>query len=107
MNDLNLIIQRILNEPIDDPDILSEHLVKFSAHLYNIGKAKTDAEIAYAKVWSARRSEFKSDKQCDMSLKAVPEYQELKNRESAYLMAVEVIRSLKKRLAVLSDHIRI
>lgn len=104
MDDLNDIIQKLINqENVEDPNELSRYLIVFTANLYTISKQTTDADIAYAKLWSEKRTEYESDKSCDMGLKASREWKEWQNKKSAEKMATELIRSLKKRLAILQD----
>jgi hypothetical protein len=103
MDKLNDIIKKLIEGKTEDPDELSRYLVQFSSHLYEISKASTLAEIAYAKKWTEGRSKFTSDKQCEMALKDSKEWLEMQNRRSAEKMSQELIRSLKKRLQVLSD----
>ena len=107
MNELNEIIQKLIaREGIDDPNTLSDHLISFTARLYEIGKAVTDSEIAFANVWEAERTKYQSDRACDMALKKHPAWKEMQNKKSAEKMAIELLRSLKRKLGVLENQAR-
>lgn len=101
MNDLNDIVKGVIAGNNDDPNKLSNDLMKMTASIYEVGKRVTEYEIALAKKWSEVRSMYQSDKACDMSMKLTDEWKALKNAESAKTMLIELIRSSKKRLAYL------
>ena len=101
MNDLNDIVKGVLSGDNDDPDKLSNDLMKMTASIYDVGKRVTEYEIAVARKWSEVRTNYQSDKACDMALKLSDEWKALKNAESAKNMLIELIRSSKKRLAYL------
>lgn len=106
MNELNAIIQRLINGEADDPEQLSKDLLVMSANLFNVGQEVTAADIAYVKKWNEERIKHKTDKSCDMAIKAMPEYAEWEKKKNAYKMIVDVIRSAKKRLMILSEEKR-
>jgi hypothetical protein len=103
MDKLNDIIKILLEGKTDDPDILSDYLLQFTANMYFISKDATEAEVAYAKKWTEKRANYSSDRQCEMALKAEPEWIQMQNRRSAEKMAKEMVMSLKKKLQILSD----
>jgi len=102
MESLNEIIKKLIaGEGLDDPNTLSNYLISFTARLYEIDKAVTEAEIAYATKWEEERSNYQSDKRCDMAMKKTQEWKEMENKKSAAKMSLELLRSLKRRLGVL------
>ena len=106
MKELNDIIVQLMNidgEIYENPDELSKGLIVLSAHLYQIGARITEAECKYAGKWTAERIKYQSDKACEMALKMSEEYREMEARKNAQKMTIEIIRSIKKRLSVLSD----
>lgn len=92
---------------LDHPGQLSEALVILSGHMFNLGTKIIEAEVAYAKKWEELRPNCKTDKECDIKLKTQPEYTEMEQAKFAYKTTQEVIRSVKKRLAVLSDEAKL
>lgn len=107
MESLNDIVKKLIaGENLDDPNILSNYLVVFTAHLYEIDKSVTEAEIEFAKVWEAERHKYQSDKACDMALRKTPEWKNKENKKSAAKMSIELLRSLKRRLGVIEQEKR-
>jgi len=101
---VNDIVKKLIDGVCDDPDELSKDLLILSANMYNVGQSITTSEIKYAKKWTEERTKYKTDKETDTALKASQEYKDLEQNKNAYKMMLEVIRSAKKRLQVLSDN---
>ena len=98
------IIQNIIDgQLLDSPEELSKALVLLTGHMYHLGVKITETEVAYAKKWEVVRPNYKTDKSCDMFLQTKPEYQDKESAKFAYRTAQEMLRSIKKRLMVLSD----
>lgn len=98
-----IILKYVAGEGLDNPEELSRNLLILSAYLGVLGKEITEAEVAYARKWQSERINYKTDKQAEMALKLAPEYSVMENKKSGYRMLQELIRSIKKRLSVLSD----
>lgn len=101
--EFNSIFKSLLSGEVNDPNQLSKWVIQLSAYLFTLDKNRTEAEIAYAKVWEARRTALASDKSCEMALRSSEEYKALENAKSSYRMCRELVMSAKKRLSVLSD----
>lgn len=97
------IVQKLLNGEDVSPRELSKDLLTLTAYLYNAGREVTDAERAYAAKWQELRPNYKTDKACDLGIMALSEYDEREKKRSGYKMLIELIRSCKKRLAILQD----
>ena len=104
MAQVNDIMQKLISGNCDDPNELSKDLLILSANMYNVGQEITKNEIKYAEKWTLDRSKYKTDKETDLALKSSEEYKNLEQSKNAYKMMLEVIRSAKKRLNVLSDN---
>jgi len=103
---LNSIIKKYLNsENLDNPEQLSKDLVELSAGLYTIGRAIIESDIAYAKVWETERHKHKSDKSCEMAMMTLKVYEDKESNKAARGAVIEIIRSVKKRLAHLSQEL--
>ena len=90
------------NDCLHNPSLLSEYLVTLTASILDAEKLKFEAEIKYAEKWSELRKTMESDKQCDMKMKLEPTYLEMRSKEALARNLLEVIRSVKKRLAFLA-----
>lgn len=101
--ELNEIFIKLLNGEVDDPNQLSKWVIQLSAHLFNLDKNRIQSEQNWSKLWELKRSDFKSDKQCEMSLRSSPEWLDFEKSKTNYRMCLEIIRASKKRLTVLSD----
>lgn len=101
--DFNSIFKELLSGEVANPDLLSKYVLQLSAHLFNLDRERMEAEIAYAKLWEARRPEFKTDKAAEYALKSTNEWLALEKAKSTYRMTKEIVMSAKKRLSVLSD----
>ena len=87
---------------LHNPSLLSEYLVKLTGSILDAEALKFVAEIKYAEKWSEARKSMESDKQCDMRMKLDPTYLEMRSKEALSRNLLEVIRSVKKRLAFLA-----
>ena len=104
MSQVNDIVKKLIDGNCDDPNELSKDLLILSANMYNAGQEITKSEIKYAEKWIQERSKYKTDKETDLAMKASEEYQKLEQNKNAYKTMLEIIRSAKKRLQVLSDN---
>jgi hypothetical protein len=100
---VNDIITRLKNGELDSPNLLADYLVILSASLYSAGGFELDADIAYAKKWEEiKLSGEMTDKECENKGKQTGEYRTWKKMVIANKTLIEVIRSLKKKLANLN-----
>jgi hypothetical protein len=99
----NIITNYVNGEGLDDPNELSKNLIVLSAYFGVLGKEETEWDIKLAKKWEEIKPSCKTDKEADMKVKAEPEFAHLENTKSRRKMTLEIIRAIKKRLAVLSD----
>jgi len=88
---------------MDSPGVLSEYLVQLSAMIWEAGNKIIEAEVAYNKKWNEIRPTYKTDKQTDMFMKSQPEYVVMEQAKLAQRTLIETIRSLKRRITVLSE----
>src|SRR3990167_8105648 len=102
-NEFNQIFVKLLNGECDDPNLLTKCLLQLTAHSYNLDKDRIEAERAHSALFNTKRSEYKSDKQCENALTGTEEWLELEKAKSAYRLCKEIIMSAKKRLSVLQD----
>jgi len=96
------IIKKVRNETLDAPMVVSDYIDKLSASIWEIGQAQIKSNIAYAIKWKDIRKHTSSDKQADMEIQITDEYKLREECKYAEKTVIEVIRSLKKRLAILS-----
>ena len=105
-NEFNKIFVMLLNGEVDDPNLLSKYLLQLTAHSYNLDKDRIEAERAYSALFNVKRSEYKSDKQCENALTGTTEWEKLEKTKASYRLTKEIIMSAKKRLSVLQDLMR-
>ena len=93
----------MLNGDVDDPDTLSKYNIQLAAHSYNVGKEVTKKDRAYSALWEQERSKYKTNKECDIALKAKKEFQELEDAKNTWRMTKEILTAIRKRQQFLSD----
>ena len=103
MISVNEIVKALKEGKLDSPDELSKYLVILSAQLDTAGNLELLAEIEYAKIWKdIKESDDRTDKMTDMMSKAEPEYKEWQKARNTTKTMIQMIQSIKKRLANLT-----
>jgi len=100
---INEIIKRAQKETLDDPNTITDYLVKLSAYLWHAGNEIIKKEVLYAQKWTEMRQNATSDKQTDQLMKATEEYREWKEAVLAENTVNEVIKALKYRVKTMAN----
>jgi hypothetical protein len=95
---IDTIIKELKAGTADNPQLLSDYLIRLSASLYTAGVMELELQISYAKKWEELRPNQKSDKSCDMTAMLTDEYKEWKKASIANKTILNCIQSIKKKL---------
>lgn len=96
------IIEKLERGELDQPDVLSDYVVIFSASLQTAMDSELTTKIAYAKKWEEFRKGEKTDKACDMAIMKTDEFRLKEQAKNQIKVLESCILALKKKLSHLS-----
>ena len=101
------ILNRILKGELDDKDTLSRDLIILAEYLGKTGSEIVQSQINYARKYQEVKPQHKTDKSCEIAMMLTDEYLKLENKKATQRALLEIIRSVKHRLRILSEETRI
>jgi len=100
---INQIIDFAKNGNLDNPQIISEYIVRLAAFMWQSGQNILEKEIIYSKKWNEKRLSASSDKQTDQLMKVEAEWREFEEAKLIQRTILQTLQAFKKRLATLSE----
>jgi len=101
---VNDILKKLQDGQMDTPDVLADYLIQCSASLYTASEIETDLEVGYCQKYEAIKNEREiTDKLAEMKAKQTSEWRDWQRAKNTTKCLIEVIRSIKKKLAVVQQ----